>query len=138
MGMRATNVGICVSVGLVAAFALSVITYFAYWPARLNVAPLQMAWYIGTTGAIFYGLVPVALLGGVASRHVPTTGVSAGILVLWLALLFVVRYPSDLPVRSAGWVVLRDFICSLPIALGTVLAFGLAARWRLRTLVPGT
>jgi hypothetical protein len=127
---RMLRVGICIVGAWIAAMALSLVTYFAYWPSRWNVKTPDSYLWVGFLGALFTALLPLLTLGVMSIRRVPPPAMSVTISAGWLLAICFVRmskpwrYFGDFP----AWMLYRDFLHPLPVALASGLIFGLLAR----------
>ena len=127
---RMLRVGLCIVGAWIAAMALSLATYFAYWPSRWNITSPDGYLSVGLLGALSTALLPLLTLGVLSIRRVPTPATSAAISAGWLLAICFVRmskpwrYFGDFP----AWMLYRDFLHPLPVALASGLIFGLLAR----------
>lgn len=124
------RVGLCMGGAWIVAMALSLVTYFAYWPSRWNITTPDSFLWIGFLGALFTAFLPLLTLGMLSIRRAPTPATSAAISAGWLLAICLIRmskpwrYYGDFP----AWMLYRDFLQSLPVALACALIFGLLAR----------
>ena len=127
---RMLRVGLSIVGAWIAAMALSLVTYFAYWPSRWNTTSPDSYLSVGLLGALFTALLPLLTLGVLSIRKVPTPATSAAISAGWLLAICFIRmskpwlYFGDFP----AWMLYRDFLQPLPVALASGLIFGLLAR----------
>jgi len=128
---RLSKIGLCVSIAWLTAMALSLVTYFAYWPSRgrFHYSGEEIL-SIGLLGALYVAAIPLLVLGVLALRRVPSSVLSTTVSVSWLLLAFLLG-------ERRTWVyygyfpwslIMRDFVQPLPLSLAVGLAFGLAAR----------
>jgi Na+/proline symporter len=102
----------------IAAMALSLVTYFAYWPSRWNITTPDSFLWIGFLGALFTAFLPLLTLGMLSIRRAPTSATSAAISAGWLLAICPIRmskpwrYYGDFP----AWMLYRDFFQSAAAA----------------------
>lgn len=114
----------------IVAMALSLVTYFAYWPSRWNITTSDSFLRVGFLGALLTAFLPLLKLGVLSIRSAPTLATSAAISTGWLLAICFIRmskpwrYCGDFP----AWMLYRDFLQPLPVALACGLIFGLLAR----------
>ena len=127
---RLLRVSLCTTVAFATAMAMSLVTYFAYWPPRWKHLDPEHLTSIAVLGALYVAAIPSLVLGLVCLRRTPSTLLSVLLTSSWLLLAFLVRaikpwmYYGDFPWR-VFW---RDLVQPLPESLAVGLAFAICAR----------
>lgn len=120
----------CFAVAFATAMAMSLVTYFAYWPPRWkHLDPGYLA-DVALLGALYTALVPGMVLCWIAVRRTPSALLSVFTATSWLFLAFLCRarkpwmHYDEFP----WWMFDRDFVEFLPISFSAGLAFAICAR----------
>jgi hypothetical protein len=127
---RLLRASLCIAIAFVTAMAMSLVTYFAYWPPRWKHLDPEHLTSIALLGALYTAAIPVLALGLISLRRIPSALLSVLVTGSWLLLAFLIRarkpwmYCGDFPWRLF-W---RDLVQPLPEALAVGLAFAICAR----------
>jgi hypothetical protein len=129
MRLKLLRLSTCIALALAAAGLLSLVTYLAYRPSRWEFVEPEALPLVAAIGALFHGLVPSLVLGALALYRPPNAALAVFVASSWpLGLMFfrASRLPQD--GDFPWWMLQRDVVQQLPVALALGLAFAVAAR----------
>jgi len=116
--------------GWLAAMSVSLVSYFAFWPARVHRFEANALIGIALIGTLWAGALPLTAIWIASFRRPPSPVLAAAVCAVVLLLQVLCRSiePWQHYGTFPGWLLMRDFLQALPTALTAGLVFGLVVR----------
>ena len=120
----------CLAAGFASAMFVSLVSYFAFWPSRLDRLASTHLVTTAILGAIWASGLGLVILFTSALRRPLSPAICAVVAAITLlaATLWRTVHPWQYYGHFPAWMLQRDFLQFLPSALAAGLVFGLVAR----------